>query len=59
MLKLVSPIENGRWSFLDGYHIFDFDVVLLSRDDVRKYKLIDGNGDEIDVNIEECLKEER
>ena len=57
MYKLVSPIENSRWSFLDGFHIFNCDVTLLYKDDVKKYKLIDEDGNLININVEDCLEE--
>lgn len=45
LLKLVS--DKGRWSFLDGYQIYDYVVYLLNEDDVRKYALIDDDGNVI------------
>ena len=45
IMKLKS--ENGKWSFLDGYQIYEYEVVLLEKNDVKKYKLIDNNGNVI------------
>ena len=45
LLKLVS--DKGRWSFLNGYQIYDYVVYLMDEDDVRKYTLIDDDGNEI------------
>ena len=53
MLKLVS--EVGRWSFMDGYQIYGNVVWLSSIDDIRKYTLIDENGEKINVNNEDLL----
>lgn len=57
MFKLVSPIENGRWSFLNGYHIFSNVVWLMDKNEIAKYKLIDENDNEVNINIEDCLTE--
>jgi hypothetical protein len=45
ILKLTT--DKGRWSFLDGYQIYDYVVYLLNEDDVRKYTLIDDDGNVI------------
>ena len=45
ILKLTT--DKGRWSFLDGYQIYDYVVYLLKEDDVRKYTLIDDDGNVI------------
>ena len=45
LLKLFS--YKGKWSFLDGYQIYKYVVYLLDEDDVRKYTLIDDDGNEI------------
>ena len=56
MWKLVSPKEEWKWSFLDGYYIFKNVVYLMERNDIYKYKLIDENGNKIDYDLEKCLE---
>lgn len=56
MWKLVSPKEEWRWSFLDGYYVFKNVVYLMERNDIYKYKLIDENGNKIDCNLEKYLE---
>lgn len=56
MWKLVSPKEEWKWSFLDGYYIFKNVVYLIERNDIYKYKLIDENGNKIDCNLEKYLE---
>ena len=56
MWKLVSPKEEWRWSFLDGYYVFKSVVYLIERNDIYKYKLIDENGNKVDYDLERCLK---
>lgn len=57
LLKLVT--DKGKWSFLNGYQIYEYVVYLMNEDDVRKYTLIDDNGNEIykptinDIVVEE------
>lgn len=58
MYELVSNIEGTKWSFLEGYYIFDFQTVtLLKKEDYRKYELLDKNGKKIDVDVKEFLVE--
>ena len=57
LLKLVT--DKGRWSFLDGYQIYEYVVYLLDEDDVSKYKLIDNDGNEIyKPTIDDIIYEE-
>ena len=57
LLKLVS--DKYRWSFMDKSQIYGYVVYLLDEDDVRKYALIDDDGNEIykpsvsDIVVEE------
>ena len=57
MFKLVLPKEGYKWSFLNGYYVFDSDVTLVDVEDAKKYKLIDGEGNVLDVAIEDYLEE--
>jgi len=57
MLKLVLPKEGYKWSFLNGYYVFNSDVTLVDEDDVKKYKLIDEDGNVLDVPLEDYLEE--
>jgi len=58
MYELISNIEGSKWSFLKGYHIFDFQrVALLKKEDYRKYELLDKNGKKMDVDVKEFLVE--
>lgn len=57
MYKLVSEVGT-RWSFSDGYQIYGNVVWLLDKEDMWKYALIDEDGNEIDINVTECLVEE-
>ena len=58
MYELVSNIEDSKWSFLKGYHIFSTPRVLLTKkEDYRKYELLDKNGSKIDINVKDCLVE--
>ena len=57
MWKLVSPKEEWKWSFLNGYNIFQYVVHLLKKSDINKYQLIDENGKVVDYDIEKCLEE--
>lgn len=57
-MKLVSNIEGTRWSFLDGYSVYSNVVYLMGLDDVRKYKLINENGEDLKVNVKNYLVEE-
>jgi len=56
MLKLVLPKEGYKWSFLNGYYVFNSDVTLVDEDDVKKYKLIDEDGNVLDVPLEDYLE---
>ena len=56
MWKLISPKEEWRWSFLDGYYVFKNVVYLMERNDIYKYKLIDENGNKVDYDLEKCLE---
>lgn len=58
MWRLKLPNDNYKWSFLNGYNIFNFSVSLLNKEEARKYKLIDENGNIIDSNVEKYLIEE-
>lgn len=58
MYKLISPIDNGRWSFLDGYHIFKNVVWLMNKSEIRKYKLINEDGNEVKIDLNTCLEKE-
>jgi len=58
MWILRLPNEKYKWSFIDGYNIFNASVFLSNKEDVRKYKLIDENGAVIDDNAEKYLIEE-
>lgn len=55
MYKLVSDIKGSRWSFLNGYYIFRNVVWLSNLEEVNKYTLIDENGKEIDVDINDFI----
>lgn len=55
MYKLVSDIKGSRWSFLNGYYIFSNVVWLSNLEEVNKYTLIDENGKEIDVDINDFI----
>ena len=55
MHKLVSDIKGSRWSFLNGYYIFSNVVWLSSLEEANKYTLIDENGKEIDVDINDFI----
>ena len=55
MYKLVSDIKGSRWSFLNGYYIFSNVVWLSSLEEVNKYTLIDENGKEIDIDINDFI----
>lgn len=57
MWKLVSPKDEWKWSFLNGYHIFKNVVYLLEKDDVSKYHLIDEKGNKVDCGLEKYLEE--
>jgi len=59
MFKLVSNIKNSKWSFMNGYNIFNMETVWLSKkEDARKYSLLDENGNKLDVNVEDFLVDE-
>ena len=55
MWKLISPKEEWKWSFLDGYYVFKNVVYLMERNDIYKYKLIDENGNKFDYDLIKCL----
>jgi hypothetical protein len=57
MYKLVSEIEGSKWSYCDGYQIYSNIVWVGDKDDAKKYKLIDSNGKEIKINLEDYLFE--
>ena len=57
MHKLVSDIEDSRWSFMDGYYIFGKVVWLTNKNETSKYKLIDRKGNVIDVKNDDFLVE--
>lgn len=57
MYKLVSIIDSNRWSFMDGYQIYGNVVWLGDKNEMRKYKLIDENGNVLDIRNEDYLVE--
>ncbi len=59
MYKLVSNIKGSKWSFLDGYNVFNTQTVwLLDKKDMWKYYLLDKDGNKINISVEKLLVEE-
>lgn len=59
MYKLVSNIKGSKWSFLDGYNVFNTQTVwLLDKKDMWKYNLLDKDGNKINISVEKFLVEE-
>ena len=56
MYKLVSEVGT-RWSYLGGEQIYSNVVWISNLEDANKYTLIDGNGKEIDIDINNFIVE--
>lgn len=55
MYKLVSKIEGTKWSLLNGIKIIEGDILLLDKNDLHLYSLIDKDGKKIDLNKNSLL----
>ncbi len=49
--------EVGKWSFFDGYNIFGNIVWLTNKEEAKKYKLINNDGEDMNVNVKDYLIE--